>query len=230
MSQPYSISLKTTWQYILSDLARYRATDNRSYIVLFVICPGLIAGIYYRIGHWIWYPAEFNQKFLYLLRPFYMLGKRLMEVYAGASLSPQAHIGRGLHIGYFGSIIIAAATIGENCNISQQVTIGYAGREDERELPVLGDRVFIGAGAKVLGPIVVGNDVAIGANAVVLKSVPDCAVAAGVPAKIISYKGSFDFILYDGMETDPARLNSLHELELWQSVPETVRTRERVYP
>jgi serine O-acetyltransferase len=228
MSQPYRISLKSTWQNILSDLSRYHVTDKRSYAALVVMCPGVIAGIYYRIGHWIWYPAEVNPTYLYLLRPFYMLGKRLVEVYAGASLSTQARIGRGLYIGHFGSIFIGASVIGENCTLSHEVTIGVAGRSDERGLPTIGDRMFIGAGAKIIGPITVGNDVAVGANAVVMMDLPDCAVAAGIPAKIISYKGSFDFVLYENMEIDPPRLNSIHEHALWQSSRPPLQAREKV--
>ena len=230
MSQPYRISLKTTWQNILSDLSRYRVTDKRSYPAIFVMCPGAIAGLYYRIGHWIWYPADVNPTYLYLLRPFYMVGKRLVEIYAGASLSPQARIGRGLYIDHFGSIFIAASIIGENFTLSHEVTIGVAGRSDKRGLPQLGDRVFIGAGAKIIGPITIGNDVAIGANAVVMTDLPDCAVAVGIPAKIISYKGSFDFVLYKNMENDPLRVNSLNERELWQSSRPSLPVREKVSP
>ena len=228
MIEPYAISLRTTWQNILCDLARYRTTDERSTVAIFIMCPGVIAGIYYRIGHWLWYPAEVNPKWLYVLRPFYMVGKRLVEIYSGASLSPQARIGRGLHIGHFGSIFVAAGLMGENCNLSQEVTIGIAGRGAQRGVPTLGDRVFIGAGAKVLGPIKIGNDAAIGANAVVMTQLSDRAVAVGVPAKIISYKGSFDFVLYENMESDPARVSSLHERDLWQPSLAPVRTREKV--
>ncbi len=60
--------------------------------------------------------------------------------------------------------------------------------------PILGDRVYLGAGAKILGPVRIGSDVVIGANAVVIRDVPDKAVVAGVPAKVLNYKGSFDFI------------------------------------
>ncbi len=230
ISQTYRISLKTTWQNILSDLSRYRVTDNRSYLALFVMCPGLIAGLYYRIGHWMWYPAELNPTFLFPLRAAYIVIKRLIEIYAGASLSPQARIGRGLYVGHFGSIFIGATTIGENCTLSHEVTIGVAGRSDKRGLPQFGDRVFIGAGAKIIGPINIGNDVAVGANAVVTMDLPDCAVAVGIPAKITSYKGSFDFVLYKDMESDPLRMNSLNERELWQSSRPSLQAREKVLP
>ena len=69
--------------------------------------------------------------------------------------------------------------------------------------------MFIGAGAKIFGSITIGNDVVIGANAVVLKSVPDRAVVVGIPAKVVSMKGSFDIVRYPGMEDDPERQRSL---------------------
>ncbi|MEP6988905.1 MAG: serine acetyltransferase [Chloroflexota bacterium] len=212
LNEPYTISFRITWQNIVSDLRRYRVTDKRSYPALLIMCPGLIAGIYYRVGHWLWYPGELNPKLLYILRPFYMIGRRFIEIYSGVWLSPQARIGRGLYIGHFGSIFVDASIIGENCNLSQEVTLGFAGRGDRGGLPTLGDRVFLGAGAKVIGQITLGNDVAVGANAVVTQNLPDRAVAVGSPAKVISLKGSFDFVLYQDMENDPARLNSLEEL------------------
>ncbi len=213
MVEPYSISLKTTLDNIKSDFARYKATDKRSYFALIIMSPGMIAGLYYRIGHWIWYSAEINPKWLYFLRPFYMVGKRLIEVYSGVSLSTQARIGHGLYISHFGSIFVGASVIGENCNLSQQVTLGVAGRSEKRGLPTLGDRIYIGAGAKIIGPIKIGNDVSIGANAVVTKDLVDRAVAVGVPAKVVSYNGSFDFIVYDKMETDPDRAQSLQAVQ-----------------
>lgn len=217
MDEHYSISLKKTWENIKCDLARYRATDKRSYPALLLMSPGLIAGVYYRIGHWIWYSAEINSKWLYPLRPLYMIGKRLIEIYSGVSLSTRARIGRGLYISHFGSIFVGASEIGENCNIAHQVTLGVAGRGEKRGLPTLGDRVFVAAGAKVLGKVKIGSDVSIGANAVVTKDLVDRAVAVGVPAKVISYNGSFDFIVYKEMETDPERVRSLQALQTVQA-------------
>jgi serine O-acetyltransferase len=77
------------------------------------------------------------------------------------------------------------------------------GRGENRGSPKLGDRVFVGPGACLFGSITIGNDVAIGANAVVTKDLPDNAVAVGVPAKIVSYKGSQDFIDYPGKVSSP---------------------------
>lgn len=92
-------------------------------------------------------------------------------------------IGGGLIIQHGFATIVNAREIGRNCHIYQQVTIGYNGTE----APIIGDNVRICSGAKVIGGIHVGNNVVIGANAVVCKDVPDNVVVAGVPAKIIKH-------------------------------------------
>ena len=107
-----------------------------------------------------------------------------------------ADIGGGLHVGHIGGIVVSPDVhIGRDCNLSQGVTIGIGGRGDKRGVPHIGDRVYIGPGAKLFGPIRIGNDVAIGANAVVCDDVPDNAVVVGMPARIISMKGSQDFVV-----------------------------------
>jgi serine O-acetyltransferase len=210
-SESYSVSFLTMLRHIHSDLVRYRITEHRSYLAMMVMSPGLIASIYYRIGHWLWYAQGVPEILLYILRPFYLLGKRFIEVYSGISISPHAKIGRGFYIQNFGSIYVGVSIIGDNCSIAQEVSIGIISNPDSHDIPVLGDRVFIGAGAKVVDPVSVGNDVAIGANAVVMSDLEECAVAVGVPAKTVSHKGSFEFILYDTMDTDPKRLQNLSE-------------------
>lgn len=92
-------------------------------------------------------------------------------------------IGGGLIIQHGFSTIINAKKIGKNCHIYQQVTIGYNGTKS----PTIGDNVRICCGAKVIGGVHVGNNVVIGANAVVCKDVPDNVVVVGVPAKIIKH-------------------------------------------
>lgn len=203
------VSLRTTLRYILSDLARYRMTEKRSYPAILITSPGMIAGIYYRIGHWLWNYRGRLALLMWLLRPLYMVLKRAVEIYSGASISPRAVIGQGLYINHFGSIFVGAVVIGENCNLSHEVTLGVAGRGGQRGMPTLGNRVYIAPGAKIIGQVTIGDDVAVGANAVVTKSIPDCAVVAGVPAKIISFRGSFDFVLYQSMNEDAARLANM---------------------
>lgn len=218
MSESYSISFLATLRNIYSDLLRYKVTEKRSYIVMLVTSPGMIASVYYRIGHWLWYTQGVPTVLLYLLRPLYLLGKRILEFYSGISVSPHAKIGRGFYIENFGSIYVGPSVMGDNCSLSQEVNVGIISDPHSHDIPVLGDRVFLGAGAKVVDPVSVGNDVAIGANAVVMIDLDDCAVAVGVPAKIVSHKGSFDFVLYDTMETDAKRLQSLSERDRLKSL------------
>src|SRR5690606_15587937 len=114
----------------------------------------------------------------------------------GYDIPANTKIGKGFYIGHFGGIVISSkATIGENCNISQGITIGRASRGKNVGYPQLGNNVYIGPGAKIIGNITIGNNVAIGANAVVLSNIPDNAVAVGIPAKIVSYNGSDGYIL-----------------------------------
>ena len=94
--------------------------------------------------------------------------------------------GPGLSLAHYGSIVVNGnAKVGKNCRIHSGVNIGR-----NNEAPTIGDNVYIGPGAKIWGKITIGNNVAIGANAVVSKDVPDNVTVAGVPFKIISNKGS----------------------------------------
>jgi serine O-acetyltransferase len=102
------------------------------------------------------------------------------------SLSARHSIGPGLFIEHGFSTVVAADSIGANCLIRQQVTIGYTTRSD---CPRLGNHVVVGAGAKVLGAVHVGDHVVVGANAVVVKDVPDNCVVVGVPARIVRRNG-----------------------------------------
>lgn len=96
-----------------------------------------------------------------------------------------AQIGGGTKFGYggIGTVLHARTVIGKNCMVGPNVTIG--GRSGYYEVPVIGDNVEISTGSKVLGPIHIGNNAVIGANAVVIKDVPENAVVAGVPAQIL---------------------------------------------
>ena len=82
----------------------------------------------------------------------------------------------------------------KNCNISQGVTIGIVNSGEKAGVPSIGDRVYIGPGAKIIGNIKIGNDVAIGANAVVVSDVPDGVTVGGIPAKAISQNNSSAYI------------------------------------
>lgn len=100
----------------------------------------------------------------------------------------QCKIGKGSSFGYggIGVVIHKRSTIGENCVIGTNVTIG--GKAPHYKVPVIGNNVYIATGAKILGPVSIGNNVIVGANAVVINDVPDNSTVAGVPAKIIKKK------------------------------------------
>jgi serine O-acetyltransferase len=106
----------------------------------------------------------------------------------GIEVSPQVQIGGGLFLPHTVGTVIGAERIGENCTILQGVTLGTSepdmGFTVERR-PIVGANVLIGAGAKVIGRIVIGDHAKIGANAVVLRDVPAHALAVGVPATIV---------------------------------------------
>lgn len=96
-----------------------------------------------------------------------------------------AEIGKGTVFGYggLGVVIHSRSVIGEYCHIDQNVTIG--GTSKIFEVPILKDYVYVGAGAKILGPIQIGNNVVVGANAVVIDDVPDGCLVVGVPARVV---------------------------------------------
>ncbi len=132
-----------------------------------------------------------------------LLALKRRSIKYGIDIPYRTCIGKGFYIGHFGGIVINPnAVIGKNCNISQGVTIGQTNRGERAGTPVIGDNVFIGPGAMIIGNIKIGNNVAIGANAVVTKSVPDNAVVAGVPARILSMQGSIGYIDYTDYMAD----------------------------
>jgi serine O-acetyltransferase len=178
------------------DLDRCVAIEKRHWLYLFLTKQGLWALAEYRYSRWVFTKVHTPgiRQFLRLLG---ILWHKLIEITTGIDLPSRAEIGKGLYIAHFGGIFLNEhVKMGANCTISQGITIGIAGRGDNRGCPSLGDKVYLAPGAKVIGPITIGNEVAIGANAVVTKDLPDKAVAVGVPAKIISYKGNADFTIY----------------------------------
>jgi serine O-acetyltransferase len=178
-----------------ADIERYIVLKNNSWLYLILTQQGLWALAEYRFSRWVRTSVHIPL-IRQILKLFGFIWHKLIEITTGIDIPNQAEVGKGLYIGHFGGIFLnTGVQMGEYCNLSQGVTIGVGGRGENSGCPKLGDRVFIGPGAKILGSISIGNDVAIGANAVVTKDLPDNAVAVGVPAKIISYKGSKDFIV-----------------------------------
>jgi len=152
--------------------------------------PGLRYSFWMRLCHELQ-----GKKAWMLLYGFAINRYNHYKYHYGISIPFNAQIGKGFYIGHFGCIVVSPATvIGKNVNISQGVTIGVANRGENAGVATIGDGVYIGPGAKIIGAVTIGNNVAIGANAVVTHDVPDNAVVAGVPARIISMKGAEGYV------------------------------------
>lgn len=130
----------------------------------------------YRRAHWL---QEHG------LRPLARIYEMWIYLVHNSFIPAECQIGEGTTFGYkgIGVVIHKRAKIGKNCLIAQGVTVG--GRSGHYDVPVIGDNCYIGAGAKVLGPITVGDNVTVGANAVLLKDAPANSVWGGVPAKCL---------------------------------------------
>jgi len=135
----------------------------------------------YRIGHSLWDSGRKDMAYFFQMR--------VSEVF-GVDIHPAAKIGRGLMIDHAHSIVIGeTARVGDNVSMLHSVTLGGTGKEDHLRHPKIGDGVLIGAGAKVLGNIEIGDCSRIAAGSVVLQNVPKCKTVAGVPAKIVGEAG-----------------------------------------
>jgi serine O-acetyltransferase len=140
--------------------------------------PGVHAIWGHRVSHWLW------------ARGAKVAARTLGEVtriFTGVDIHPGATLGTGLFIDHATGVVIGeTAEVGDDVTIYHGVTLGGSGKDTGKRHPTIGDRVTIGAGAKVLGAIKVGDDSRIGANAVVVKEVPSGAVVVGVPGQAIS--------------------------------------------
>jgi serine O-acetyltransferase len=142
----------------------------------------------YRYGRW-----RYGIRPILLRKPFslcYKVLEKLVHVATGVELPCEAVVGRNFVIDHFGGIVISGyARFGDNCRIRTGVVVGLA-RVDDPCAPVFGSNVDIGAGAKVLGRITIGDNVAIGANSVVTCDVPSDSIAVGVPARVKSRRNT----------------------------------------
>ena len=135
----------------------------------------------YRIAHWLWRQGRRDMA--------YFVQMRTSEMF-GVDIHPAARIGKGVMIDHAHSIVIGeTAVVGDNVSMLHSVTLGGTGKEDEDRHPKIGHGVLIGAGAKVLGNIRVGDNSRIAAGSVVLADVPRCKTVAGVPAKVVGEAG-----------------------------------------
>ena len=147
----------------------------------------------YRLGHDVYF--RWPRLISLAARIPYKLAAFLAEWATGIYIAPSASIGPGLYIGHWGCTRIGREVrLGSNCNVSPMVFIGFGAMNGKTGVPTLGDRVYVAAGAKIIGPVRVGSDVTVGANAVVCRDVPEHVTVGGVPARILSNKGSGPYI------------------------------------
>jgi len=179
---------------IAEDMLRYglkKKLTPLSFIRYFYVeaIPGLKFTVIFR------YCQHYRRRNRLLFYFFYLWLRRLRVKY-GIDISYRTKIGKGLYIGHFGGIVIHGdAEIGAHCNLSQGMTIGVSVRGSNVGIPKIGNRVFFGPGAVILGGITVGDDVLIGTNAIVTFDVPNKSVVASPLATIVSSRGSADYIM-----------------------------------
>ena len=162
------------------DLAAARERDPaaRSALEVALLYPGVHAVWAHRIAHGLW---RRHRRFLA------RMVSQVSRFWTGIEIHPGATLGAGLFIDHgMGVVIGETAEVGEDVTMYHGVTLGGTTLERGKRHPTIGDRVVIGAGAKVLGAIDIGDDSRIGANAVVVRSVPRNSVVVGVPGQIVS--------------------------------------------
>lgn len=187
-----------TFKTIKKDFNRYIATGAKSKIKIILFNQGFFFTAVYRLNNSLYQACKHIPVLRQLMGLHCLIWLKLSQIISGLSIPVNTQIGAGLFISHAGTIIINNnCIIGSNCNIGPEVVIGFGIKNGNAGYPTIGDRVFIGPGAKIFGPITIGNDVMIGANAVVNGDIPDMAVAVGIPAKVINYKGSREYIKFN---------------------------------
>lgn len=202
------------------DLCRY-GTDWRAQMRAMIFYPRVWAIANYRFARWAYTASMFGIA-RRLLNGLLLFSNVWIDVTTKVELPAGALIGPGLLIPHRGYIVVGSGVrVGRHCTLTQGVTIGHGagGTKTLDESPVVGDRVYIGPGAIIIGPVTIGNDAVIGAGAVVTRSVPPRGVAVGNPARVISRKGSFDLIFYQHRDNDPSRQAALAAMERESEMP-----------
>ena len=180
---------------MLEDIAAVKDRDPaaKSSLEIVLLYSGLHALWGFRFHHWLWihgwqFPARVLSQFARLI--------------TGIEIHPGAQIGRRLFIDHGMGVVIGETTIvGDDVTLYQGVTLGGTGKEHGKRHPTIGDKVVIGAGAKILGNIAIGENCRIGAGSVVLRDVPDNSTVVGVPGHIVFREGQRVVI------TDPKQIN-----------------------
>ena len=152
------------------------AAKNLLYVIF--LYQGFHILVFHKFAHFL-----YKHNIMFLAR----LISQIARFFTGIEIHPGAVLGKRLFIDHgMGIVIGETATIGENCTIYHNVTLGGTGKDKNKRHPDIGNNVIIGSGAKILGPIKIGNNVKIGANAVVLKDILENSTVVGIPGNEIS--------------------------------------------
>lgn len=177
---------------IICDLYRYYGDSSKSmFRKTYKNIPG------FRFTYWMRKCRYYSSRSKISRPLFYYARWRYtrLKYKFGFDIEYSTEIGKGFYLGHWGGVVVHPNTvIGENCNISHQVTIGVDNNQGNDAVPVIGDNVYIAPGSKLFGKIVLGNGCVVGANSVANKDVPPGVTVAGVPAKVISEKNSAAYV------------------------------------
>lgn len=164
---------------LLEDARNIQRKDPaaRSVLEVILLYPGFHILVYHRIAHWL-----YQHKRFFLARWVSQSGRH----HTGIEIHPGAKIGKCLFIDHGMGIVFGETTeIGDNCTIYHGVTLGGTGKDTGKRHPSLGNNVLIGAGAKVLGPVFIGDNARVGAGSIVLHNLPANCTAVGNPAEVV---------------------------------------------
>lgn len=175
--------INTIRNEIASDIETIKQRDPaaKSSVEVLLLYSGLHAILCYRVAHRLYLKGHY-----FSARAISQLARH----YTGIEIHPGAMIGERFFIDHGMGVVIGETTeIGNDCTIYQGVTLGGTGKDTGKRHPTLGNNVLVGAGAKVLGPIVIEDNCKVAANAVVLKDIPENSTAVGIPAKVARRHG-----------------------------------------
>jgi serine O-acetyltransferase len=170
---------KSLWRQINEDIRCVfdRDPSARTYFEIMTTYPGVHAIMIHRLANILW-----RHKWLYLSR----LISYISRVWTSIDIHPGASIGRRLFIDHGTGVVIGeTAEVGDDVTIYHGVTLGGVSWNRGKRHPTLGNKVVVGAGAKILGPIEIGNYARVGANSVVISSVPEGKTVVGIPGKVV---------------------------------------------
>jgi len=175
-----------------ADLYRYGPAGPREFVRALVAEPGYRYTFVMRLVAYARSRDDLPHRVLALAARLYL---RRLRFLFGVDLPASTEVGSGLYMNHpTGIVVHSEAVIGRDCNLSQDVTLGESNRGANKGFPTVGDGVYIGPGAKIVGAVHVGDDSAIGANCVVTKDVPPHSVVVGVPGRVISQDGAAGYV------------------------------------